>query len=737
MHLREVSEAAAEHAEAFDSGEWGRLIGWAHDLGKYQPAFQQYLLRAGGATEPVDEGIADGFDGKSKVDHSTPGAQELARSMGSQPFNLLAAWCVAGHHCGLMDHAADPPGFGYRLRKHFDPFVIPMAIRQWLHSPPLPQQMKSWSCDQDHQPFRTALWTRMLFSALVDADFLCTERFMSKDRSEHRPCRRPSMADLARRVDAYINQKAADAKSSTVHRLRQQVLAACRAAADKPAGLFTLSVPTGGGKTLSSLSFALNHCARNGLRRIVYAIPFTSIIEQNSAVFRDALGEYAEGLIEHHSNRDPDSISLREALSSENWDAAIVATTNVQLLESLFACKTSHCRKLHRLARSVIILDEAQALPVELLRATLAALKYLIEDYGCTIVLCTATQPALLWRDDFEIGLKGHTEIVGDPAAVEALFASLKRTQVRHVGTRTDDTLVAQLASHAQALCVVNTKGHCADIFDRLLTMADPDGCFHLSTHMCPAHRTQTLATIRVRLAGDLPCRVVSTSLVEAGVDLDFPVVYRAMAGLDSILQAAGRCNREGRRGICDVFVFDTDVKNRQLLQRIYATQDVIEARLQLDSLEAIERYFRIYQSRRSNHIRPTASWDDPRVMECFDYDRADRTLPWAFRFATAADRYRLIETEQTPVYIAFDEMARQMLRTLDSVADPPSRALLRRLQKYAVNLHPHSLKILLEAGRATQHASGLHLLREGDDAYDPRRGVRLGGADDPERLIL
>ncbi len=738
-HLRAVASLASSHADPFGSARWGALAGWAHDLGKYQHAFQQYLAAAGRANTAFDEGEDDAPEAIRRVDHSTPGAQILSRLQDSTRVISLAAWCVAGHHCGLMDDGADPPGFCHRLRKAVDAFDIPTEAQVQLDTPALPQLMRRWGREKDTRKlaFRAAMWTRMLFSCLVDADFLCTEQFMQPERAYHRPLDPgPSMSDLAKTVDAHIDAKAAGSTSSPVHSQRQQVLAACRDAARRPAGLFSLTVPTGGGKTLSSLSFALNHAAANGHRRVVYAIPFTSIIEQNAGVFREALGEHADAVIEHHSNRDPDAIALREALASENWDASLIVTTNVQLLESLFANKTSRCRKLHRLARSVIILDEAQSLPVELLRPTLAALESLIQDYGCTVVLCTATQPALLRRDDFEIGLDNCTEIIGDQTAVNGLFQSLRRTRISNLGTMDDEALLARLRSHDQFLCVVNTKQHCADLFDRLHQSV---GVYHLSTHMCPAHRARTLATIRERLKDGLACRVVSTSLVEAGVDVDFPVVYRAMAGLDSILQAAGRCNREGKRICGDVFIFQTSEQNRHMLQRVYATQDVLDVGLEPDSLDAINRFFRIYQSRKSDRLRSADSWDDKKVMTCFDYrhNPTNEASPWALQFATAAERYRLIETEQTTIYVPYDDQARSLLAELDQLRDPPSRRLLRRLQAYGVNVYEPVLRELLGRGRAVRHAAGVYVLREGEDAYDPDRGVRSDGADDPERLIL
>jgi CRISPR-associated endonuclease/helicase Cas3 len=486
------------------------------------------------------------------------------------------------------------------------------------------------------------------------------------------------------------------------------------------------------------MSFALRHAAAHGLRRVIYAIPFTSIIEQNAAKFREALGAFAEHLIEHHSNRDPDAASQAEQLASENWDAEIVVTTNVQLLESLFASKTSQCRKLHRIANSVIVLDEAQTLPVDLLEPTLRALEALVTDYGCSIVLCTATQPAITRREGFEIGLPipAEREIAGTSAEVQNLFGALRRTRVQMGGALADDELVTRLIDQQQVLCIVNTKSHCADLYDGLAArLRDREGVFHLSTFMCPAHRTETLNTIRARLHASLPCRVISTSLIEAGVDIDFPVVFRARAGLDSILQAAGRCNREGKRDLGHVMVFDTDQQNPQLAQAQFAVADVLLTHGdRLDSPEAIEAYFRNWLFRESGHAKTRSSWDRKRIMDCFDVGSAG----WEFQFRRAAADYRLIPQEQIRVVVPFDDTARQLISALNAMPKAPGRAFHRRLQKYAVSLSEWNLHRLDREGRLEpQNHSGIRVLREGTDAYDPLRGLRLGGPDDPDRLTV
>jgi CRISPR-associated endonuclease/helicase Cas3 len=413
----------------------------------------------------------------------------------------------------------------------------------------------------------------MVFSCLVDADYLATEQFMAPEQAALRPSGQPSISELRDRADSYIDRLAHEADQArpgaAVNAHRARVLSACREAARLEPGFFTLTVPTGGGKTLSSLAFALRHAESHGLNRVITAIPFTSIIEQNAAHIRAALGDLNGKLVlEHHSNLDPQqekAQTQQNRLAAENWDAPVVVTTNVQLLESLFACRTGRCRKLHRIAHSVIVLDEAQALPPGLLAPTLAALRELVRNYGCTIVLCTATQPALEKRANFPIGIDQPRPIIPHGHR-EELFKGLKRVEVEQAGTLSDDQLVDRLASEDQVLCIVNTRPHAAELFTSLcerlgetntverqgLEVPAVGSCLHLSANMCPRHRSAVLRLIRRRLETGRPCRVISTQLVEAGVDVDFPVVYRATAGLDAIAQAAGRCNNiRGRVWAC------------------------------------------------------------------------------------------------------------------------------------------------------------------------------------------
>jgi len=453
------------------------------------------------------------------------------------------------------------------------------------------------------------------------------------------------------------------------------------AAAERPPGLFSLTVPTGGGKTLSSLAFALRHARLHGLERIIYVIPFTSIIEQTADRFRSIMrslrDEYPDTVIEHHSNLDVGKETPESRLAAENWHAPLVVTTSVQFYESMYAAKTSKCRKLHNLANAVIILDEVQTLPVDYLRPCWRAVRALATNYGATVVLCTATQPAVQRRGDFPIGLERVREIVPDPAG---LYSRLKRVEVEDLGSMPDRCVSRRIRQSKQVLCVVNTRSHARRIFEAV--GSDVQGSFHLSATMCPEHRTQVLGRIRSRLDDGRKCRVVSTQLIEAGVDIDFPTVYRALAGVDSIAQAAGRCNRNGRSERGKTFVFqsehtdseryfaDTANCSRQLLP-IY--EDVL-------SLEAVKHYFRLYYWEQSGR------WDARHILNEFKLNN-DRDLPFLFNYSTVADRFRLIKERGKPVIVPRGKQGQALCNQLLKSLHKPCHQLLRQLQRYTVQV--------------------------------------------------
>lgn len=723
-HLVLVGALARSFATTFGAGDWGELAGHWHDIGKYSAEFQAYLHHENGFETHLEQYVG-------RVDHSTAGAQHAVECLGHT--GRLLAYCIAGHHAGLADANADfsTASLETRLAKNVPDYTgAPDGL---LAKPDLPNPPLTLSHgDAQRAAFQLALFTRMLFSCLVDADFLATEEFMSRDRSRLRPSANNRLPAMQAAVDTHLDSF--PQSNSVVSRARREVLSACRTAADQPPGLFSLTVPTGGGKTMSSLAFGLRHANWHGLRRVIYAIPFTSIIEQTAGVFRDVLRDLPDVVLEHHSSVDPDQETVQSRLAAENWDAPLVVTTNVQLFESLYAARTSRCRKLHNIAGSVIVLDEVQTIPVELLEPTLAVLRELVDDYGCSIVLCTATQPTIVRSDNFDIGLEDVWEIVPEPVE---LYQRLKRVRVCSLGPTTDDALVAHLQPHAQFLCILNTRPHASRLFDRIRKSAvSDDGVFHLSTFMCGQHRSDVLQTIRRRLQDGQPCQVISTQLIEAGVDVDFPVVFRALTGIDSIAQAAGRCNREGARETGDVFVFDpTDIRLRGYLRTTAETTSELIAGIDAEDLDLLEldivrRYFELHYSRhRGGQKRKNDGWDSRDVMRCFP--KPPNRLH--FNFRTAAERFRWIDDATQTVFVPYGDGA-DLIEQLRK--DGPSRTLLRRLQRHSVGLYERVFNAML--GSDIERLDSGYAVLFNTSCYDNQTGFRSdnAGFHEPETLI-
>ena len=719
-HLQEVAELSGTFADRFGGKDWGYLAGLWHDLGKYSREFQDYL-KAVTSEAHLEEKVVPG-----RVDHSTAGAQHADTSV--KTIGRLLAYLIAGHHAGLPDGMSSEAGgstLEARLKK---------TIPTWTDAPSefnsVPKMPKppGFAFVSGHA---TSFFVRMLFSCLVDADFLCTERFMDKGRASRRPNNLPTIAAMEECLQRHL---AKFGKAETeVQKQRAGILKACLDESERPPGLFSLTVPTGGGKTLSSLAFALKHARLHGMERVVYVIPFTSIIDQNAKVFRDALAELGDYVVlEHHSNLDPDSkhVTQTTRLAAENWDARLIVTTNVQFFESLHAKETSRCRKLHRLARSVIILDEAQTLPITYMQPCLKALEQLSTNYGSSVVLCTATQPAIVKREDFKIGLSAPHEIIPDPPK---LYAALKRVEVTNLGTVPDSDLLPLLQKHPQALCIVSTRRHAAELFRALPKSVDN---VHLSALMCPEHRTEVITMVRQRVKDSQPCRIISSQLIEARVDLDFPVVYRSLAGLDSIAQAAGRCNREGKlASMGQTFVFKPEraIPAGYLRQCAQVAEQVMPGHVDLLGLDAVEHYFRLHYWQREKEM------DAKKIMECWptQQPRTPEDL-LLYMFKTCSEKFRFIESNYQSVIIPWGKRGEQLRDDIKAAFDPSAQwPLARRAQRFIVSIPEALFNANLGKSITTYH-DRFHVLNSSVD-YDDKLGLMLGSNQpyDPESLIL
>ncbi len=670
-HLNNVAKIASGFADAFGAARWGDCAGRLHDAGKATKRFQQRL------------------EGSSvRVDHSTFGARWVWQHY--DQLGIFLAYVIAGHHGGLPDGGEQARQLHFRL-KH--------AKLQPILQEPLEKCMGltlPFTLIRGQAGFSLSLFVRMIFSCLVDADFIDTENFFTPERSILRsvPPISENIPDLLKIFKEYMQEIIKQARPGQVNSLRREVFEECIAKASQSRQIFSLTVPTGGGKTYSSMAFALHHAVYNGLRRVIYAIPFTSIIEQNAAVFKAIFGR--EVVLEHHSNfmehndSVDDEYTIKNRLATENWDMPIVVTTNVQFFESLFSYKISRCRKLHNIANSVIVLDEAQAIPTGYLQPCMAVLQELVNNYGCSVVLCTATQPAL--DDTSSLRKQALSEIQEIVSSPDRLFAKLQRINITFIGKKTNDELSELLEHERKALCIVSTKLQARAVFERL---SNRRGTYHLSTNMYPLHRQRILQEIRDRLAADRSCRVVSTSLVEAGVDLDFPVVYRAMAGLDSIAQAAGRCNREGRLNdqgmLGQVFVFDTETTpSMPWLKRC-----ITRAREALRSLPDADPLGTVMMRRYFTLLYDIEDLDCKEIMRLLNPTQLDKDMIFPYR--EAGDKFRFIEEESTGLIIPFENEAALLVKTLKY--SEYTRSIMRKLQPYTVQVRKKDIDTLERGG--------------------------------------
>lgn len=706
-HLLGTSQMAEAFAAKFQSAAWGRILGLTHDLGKGRPIWQEYLKSKSGYAEDAHLEHKVG-----KIPHAIHGAKIVEEVFDSTIARLLG-YCIAGHHTGLPDWSSASGGqasLEYRLEHVKDADQVASNLIKELEDVEKPRP--PWRFDNS---LDLSFWIRMLFSCLVDADFLNTEEYMDPKKTSIRGnfC---TLEELYVRFNAYYDGLVSEAEDTKVNLLRRRINDKCVRAGQEPQGAFSLSVPTGGGKTLASLAFALEHAVTHNLDRIIYVIPYTSIIEQNAEVFKKALGD--DQVIEHHSSFDEEGSTLRSCLAAENWDAPLIVTTSVQFFESLFAAKPSRTRKLHNIINSVIILDEAQLIPTDYLEPVMEIMQLLIDKYGVSFVISTATQPLFsatkVGEEQFN-GLKEIKEIIGERTDVETLYSDLSRVDINLPEDLASpvawEELVENLISHQQVLCVVSDRRSCRELHSLM-----PKGTYHLSALMCGEHRSKVIREIKEGLKCGKKVRVISTQLVEAGVDLDFPVVYRAIAGLDSLAQAAGRCNREGKmKQKGKVFIF---IPPRRapvgLLRKAVETTEGLLLTSKYDDLfhpELFTKYFIELYSK-------VSSLDRKEIIKLLTPTPPDIGI----NFRTAANKFVFIDQMQRSILVRYGESD----KLIENVGfSGPERGLMRRLQRYTVGIYETEFYEMLSRGAIEEISPEIYALVSNLD-YDDTIGLLI-----------
>lgn len=656
-HLQGTAKLSAEFAKKFGKEEWGYCCGYLHDIGKYSVEFQHKIRE----------------NGNEQIDHSTAGAKVCVEKGGLYP---IMSYCIAGHHAGLPNYGSSQDGsfestLMGRMKKTLKDYS---AYQDEIELPKVTTVPIAYG-ETKNPDFSLSVFIRMLYSCLVDADFLDTEAFMKNE--EIKRDAGESIEILFQKLEKYVAKWLLNKEIDTVNGRRTEILRNCLEAGKREKGLFRLTVPTGGGKTVVSLAFALRHAVHNNMDRVIYVIPYTSIIEQNAQIFRSILGD--ENVLENHCNvdyRDSEEWNPMK-LAAENWDKPVVVTTNVQFFESLFGNKSSKCRKLHNIANSVVIFDEVQMLPTDYLKPCVAMIEELVNSFEASVVLCTATQPAL--QPFFQSGIPAY-ELC---PRLEEQFRFFKRTTFQNLDKISEEALIEKLSEEYQALCIVNTKKKAQVLYQAL----KGQGVFHLSTAMYPKHRKRVLEEVRRCLNAGERCLVLSTSLVEAGVDLDFHSVYRQLAGIDSVIQAAGRCNREGKRSPEDsnVYVFQFEEQERILGQRkqIDAAKTLVSDGKDISALETIEEYFEFLYHLKSSEL------DKKNIMGQFKGIKCN--------FLKVAEDFKMIENDTKTVFIPVEEEAQDLLQQLKYQGF--TKTSMRKAGQYSVTLYDDVIEKMKDAG--------------------------------------
>lgn len=818
-HLLGVGRLARVFSKKLQLESAGELIGLLHDLGKYSAEFQRYIGSALGLIDTDEDEYVDAGVLKGKVDHSSAGAQYVwqalsVRSLKERIAGQILALCIASHHSGLIDCISSASAtfgedtFAKRMRKSGERTHLDEAIRaanseilsrclelvgsgalidsiEGVIRKVVEQNTTGAKLNRRVAQQQLGLAVRFLFSCLIDADRIDTADFEHPKMNKYRPRgEHVGWTVLAGRLEKHLDSLI---PVRPIDGLRREISKHCLDAAERERGIYTLTVPTGGGKTLASLRFALHHAQLHQLDRVIYVVPFTTIIDQNAQDVRailepeNAPADLGNIVLEHHSSVTPEQQTWREKVLCENWDAPVVYTTMVQFLESLFGAGTRGARRMHQLANSVLIFDEIQTLPIKCVHLFNNAINFLAEQCNTTVVLCTATQPLLhqVAAEKGAVRLAARHEIMPD---VQKLFDDLKRVEVRDgrkAGGWTHDDIVklaiAEMRQRNSCLVIVNTKDAAKRLYQLCAEQLREEEVFHLSTDMCPAHRKVFLGnkrddkgnTVLRRLANGLPVLCVSTQLIEAGVDVDFGVVIRFAAGLDSIAQAAGRCNRNGRPepGIVHIVNPNPQVERLEKLPDISAGRDKAERvlddyaehpdrfRRNLLGPEALTDFFRYYFfDRQAEMDYPVSARDlghDDTLLDLLsansqaisEYHRKNSAVPDLMlqqSFMTAAKAFKAIDAPTQGVVVPFGKQGRDLVARLHGAFDVEKEIdLLRTAQQFSVNVFPHVLEKLRTAGALKEVKPETRILSLDERYYSPQFGLATEPVSSMETLYV
>lgn len=741
-HSKNVARIASDFAAKFGNPDWGYLLGKIHDLGKMDPKWQNYIKCASGYDLEIMK------EEKERGNHSTAGAQLLLDKFyhnctGTEKklIALFLSYIVAGHHAGLPDfYEGSGASLTSRLFKssteiqtsELDKIIYSDSEKNLLE---IKAPKTKPANGKIHRVDILHLWIRMLYSCLVDADYLDTELFMSPQISTERG-RYLSINELKDRFDFFMSGVTTNAVGSQVNKERQTILSQCIKNGKGKPGFYSLTVPTGGGKTLSAMAFALEHAATHNKDRIIMAIPYTSIIEQTAKVYKygsddddQIIKNINEGnilfgednVLEHHSNVDPENQEYKHLLASQNWDAPIIVTTNVQLLQSLHSSHPSDCRKLHNIVNSIIILDEAQMLPPEFLEPVISTLRGLVESFDVTVLFCTATQPSLTGTIGSSLtsftGIDSCKEIIDHP---EELMKNLNRVryELKPQGLAEKlswEEIASELTTEEQVLCVVNTRKDCRDLFNLM-----PEGTMHLSGYMCHEEISDHISQIKRKLRNNETLRVISTQLVEAGVDIDFPVVWRALSGIDSIAQAAGRCNREGKisgKGKVVIFMPPNPSPLGSLKISAQVAETIIKnVDMNMITPETFKKYF-------DQFYAFLHELDKPKFKELL----VNGAQQGRFQFRTFSSQFKIIDDKkQVSIFVQYENSRNSGKDLINRLRrEGPSRGLMSKLQRFAINIPRHVFTKLYKDG-AIETVENFYILS--DCFYKNGLGVVIDG---------